>query len=266
MIIQIMHPRTNEIFIINATSEVLLSYFLRAYCVIDPEEKRAGKMHTIILKNNDTELIINHKKIFVKKIDEAILLINRYIRNNISFINNWNAYHASSVVIEKKAFMLMGESGAGKTTLTAYLNIMFGVTVLTEDMTIINCNSCEIVPQNVALALRENSINLLSDQYGCDIRKKCRYHNKRFIYTPSIEEDAHKYNIARVCYVLRREPGRKKVEKKKIDSSFVFIKNSYCSQNIWLNIELAQKIYDQIDAYELYYDDLNMVYSFFKNQ
>ena len=86
------------------------------------------------------------------------------------------------------------------------------------------------------------------------------------IYTPSIEEDAHKYNIARVCYVLRREPGRKKVEKKKIDSSFVFIKNSYCSQNIWLNIELAQKIYDQIDAYELYYDDLNMVYSFFKNQ
>lgn len=76
-----MHPRTNEVFIINATNEVLLSYFLKAYCVIDPEEKRAGKMHTIILKNNDTELIINHKKIFVKKIDEAILLINRYIRN-----------------------------------------------------------------------------------------------------------------------------------------------------------------------------------------
>ena len=261
-----MHPKTNEIFIIHTTNKALLSYFLRAYCVVDPEEKHAGKIYTIILKNDDTELIIDHRTHYVKTVDEAILLISRYIRDKITFIDNWNAYHASSVVIGKKAFMLMGESGAGKTTLTTYLNIMCGATILTEDLTIINCKSCEIVPLNVALALRKNGINLLSDQYECDIQKKCVYQNNRFIYMPTIKEDAYKYNIARACYVLRREPGRKKVERKKIDSSFVLVKNSYCSQNIWSNIESAQKLYDQIDVYELYYEDLNMAYSFLKDQ
>ena len=259
-----MYPKTNEIFRINTTNEALLSYFSRVYCVVAPEGQQAGEIHTIVLKNNDTELIIDHKLILVKKVDVAILLINRYIRSRITFIDNWNAYHASSVVIGKKTFMLMGASGTGKTTLAAYLNMMFGVPILTEDMTIINCNNCEIVPLNVELALRKDSVKLLSDKYGCDIQEICGHQNNRFIYIPSTEGKMCNYNFVHACFVLHREPGRRRVEKKKIDSSLVFVKNSYCPQNVWSNIQLAQKLYDQIDVFELYYDDLIMAYSFLK--
>jgi HprK-related kinase A len=73
---------------------------------------------------------------------------------------NWLVVHAAILAKDNKAIMFPAPPGSGKSTLTAYL-AMNGWRLLSDEMTIIELNSCTAIPFVRAISLKNNSINLV---------------------------------------------------------------------------------------------------------
>jgi len=73
---------------------------------------------------------------------------------------NWLVVHAAILAKDNKAIMFPAPPGSGKSTLTAHL-AMNGWRLLSDEMTIIELNSCNAIPFVRPVSLKNNSIHLV---------------------------------------------------------------------------------------------------------
>lgn len=72
-------------------------------------------------------------------------------------------FHASTVVKNDQAVMVIGDSGKGKSTFTALL-LAYGYEVLADDLTPILANDCLVYPYPGAISLKAGSFEILNNR------------------------------------------------------------------------------------------------------
>lgn len=77
---------------------------------------------------------------------------------------NWLIIHAAILAKDDKAIVFPAPPGSGKSTLTAYLALK-GWRLLSDEMTIIELNTCTAIPFVRPISLKNNSINLVKSWF-----------------------------------------------------------------------------------------------------
>ena len=101
--------------------------------------------------------------------DVPIQVITSIIFNQTRFDCEVVPLHAAAVELNGKAYVLIGDTGAGKTTATCYL-CKNGFGYITDDCTLINATELTIVPCAIPMHLRQGGLNVLRS-YGLLIDK-----------------------------------------------------------------------------------------------
>lgn len=115
--------------------------------------KEKGNPKSYLLKRNGYKLMENRNpSLLIPYLEWEIF--HAYI-DEIS--KDFPVFHAASVVKDKKAILLVGESGKGKTTLTVAL-IKRGFRYLSDDQSLIHPETLKVLPAPKALHLKGKSL------------------------------------------------------------------------------------------------------------
>ena len=132
----------------------------------------------LFIYEQDNEIRILDKKrelITVSTFDSNFLsykYIIDIIRDNIVVDDGSNILHGSAVDFKGYCYVFLGESHAGKSTLSAFLNSIDGVDCISDDLVYIeNLDVCA-KPMSKYINLRENSLNILNEVYKLDVKYK----------------------------------------------------------------------------------------------
>jgi hypothetical protein len=68
-----------------------------------------------------------------------------------------------------KKLLIAGSSGSGKSTLAAALSLGYGWKALSEDLTLFDVHSDEIIPFNSPFSIKPGSVELLNETVGCSV-------------------------------------------------------------------------------------------------
>ena len=92
------------------------------------------------------------------------------IASNIASLDSGWILHASAFAFDNHAVLLLGEKGAGKSTLAAYAEAL-GATHLADDIALIRRQNeqLRLIPANVGKVLFDDSISLIEDSLAVNI-------------------------------------------------------------------------------------------------
>lgn len=257
----ITYPKAKTAFWIFTDNADLINYFKKFYTEIKKDGTSKYVKNFFITYQGDI-LEFNKQTIVVKSIASAISTINKLIRQNLEFDDFWIPYHGATLRIGDKIYMFLGSTGAGKTTLAVFLSKQPGVCLISEDITILNWKTTEVIKQIYPICIRSESYELLNKSYGCNLRcSELNYNGKLLYWYNHNARMEGKYMLDK-CFVLNRNNNQKAISCVTINSAMPYILNSYCNNDMIRNITSAQFLKDRKFLYQLTYGDLNTVYDF----
>lgn len=226
---------------VDKVNAVELCYLNEIFCV-----KKGGKLYNAQTQTCET----------------AFCSIVAYIRNNIHVENDWFLYHGSCSVVGEKVYLFIGSSMSGKTTLTTFLEFQPKTITVTEDLSAINFETCEIESINRPFFLRPSSFELLQSKYNIAIPANgtCTYNvNEKIIANFNSIIPNVTYKIDEILFLCLREGA---VEKKKCNEFEDLLYNSYNANDITKSIYATHILASSVPMFKLYYYDLNEVYNY----
>lgn len=188
-------------------------------------------------------------------------IICHLIRSNLCCDQGWHYLHASAISFNNKCYCFLGNTFAGKSTLTAFLSQQQGVKYVSDDLVILNTKQKCIMPYQKNILLREGSISILR-KYDFDI-KSLHYNPmlERFIYIPKqIEEQALPIGA---IFLMQTEPPD--TAGKQGSNQSIFLENSYFSRKNIKNNILSSITMDSIPISNLPHRDLSLTYQHIVN-
>ena len=160
--------------------------------------------------------------------------------------------------------MFLGSTGAGKTTLAVFLSQQRNIQLLSEDITILNWETKEIINQIYPICIRKESFDLLTSVYNCDLKCLEENYNGKYLYEYLHKQNTkHKYVLDK-CFLLDRAEVCNEPKCCPVSSVMPYILNSYCNIDMIRNIRSAQSLNEKNMMYKLSYANLNLVYNFLK--
>lgn len=190
----------------------------------------------------------------------CFIKIVEIIRNTLEFEDPWNPYHGTAIEFGEKTYVFLGASGSGKTTLAAFLGSQPKVSIVAEDMVLINYATLEIEVYDRPLLLRQNGYNVLKDKYNICFKNarpiQMSYETK--IVTPFRPAITTKKYYAYCGIVLNLEDTSLKLQT--ITDTGKFILHSYLHNTIVKNIKSAVYLDKKLPLYKMHYKDLSEVY------
>lgn len=190
--------------------------------------------------------------------EEAIYLSNKFIRENLELEDDWNIYHGSTIKIKDKNYLLLGQTGTGKTTLSAYLKLKKHAEIISEDISIINCKTKEVVTNRQPLMLRKHSYDILNSEYSCDISGGVIKFNGKYVLEYSYDTFNTEKNYLDVAILLNRNENKCTIDR--IYSEKEYILNSFLHVDIVKNIRYSVLLYERLNLFEMTYMDLDEAY------
>lgn len=179
-------------------------------------------------------------------------LIKRIIHGTIQEEEDYVFLHGACLGKNGKAFILMGPTKTGKSTLSAYL-IAKGYEYYTDDCVILNCKNKEIEPYRKLIEMRERTEKVL-DIYGIELSSfslKDDVLMQNYLYLLPSNLSTEVNHLAAMFFLSRDE----KQEEINILSSYEAIKqctyNLYCTSRIKDKLGKIMDIAGNIPAYVL---------------
>lgn len=260
-------PYTREMISIMSDSEEFLNIIISLYRPFVQERYEAGTNSISISVLFSDEII----KIEVGETRSYYELSRRYFLGQVISIitkcittsQGWNIYHGAAVELNNKVFMFLGDSGAGKTTLTAYLTLLGNGKYISEDMLIVDCLRKQIVPCNNELHMRRGGMELLWDKYGKDIFSskfvKCEEYERYFVTPPSVIKEIKTIDAV---FCLDRKDNRSLSKYEKITNGIFerLLGACFLPNNTIENVKGSLALTNLIDMYSLSYYDFEDVY------
>lgn len=207
----------------------------------------------------------SYKKFYVEKIN-VIHVIFMIIRDNLSFEENWTAYHGSVVNLDGRNYLFMGESGAGKTTMVTYLLNICSARIFTEDIVIINYLKNEVSPLHRPLFLRNPAYELLLKngvKFNGVLSHVTEYGIDRIRYIPNEMQIVNHECAIDACIILHIDKTVSQISANHNLDSFVY--NSYLHKTIEKNIKSSIRLYKIIPMYIMHYYGFNEIYDMLRS-
>lgn len=255
------YPHSTVLFELVLTSNVVIEYFSRFY--IDNPNKTADRVVTIKQNSLEKTVVCGMESVNYDNDTIAIVRICEYIRVNMLFEEGWTALHGSAISILDKNYLFLGHTGAGKTTLSAYLSIQNGVDIISEDIVIINIHTLECIHRKSPMSLRAGGYDILKNEYSCQLHIDGVLPNGKLIYVPPSYEAKEKYYISS-CFLLVRKDNIN-VSAELIEGELNYILNSFCFNNMKYNIKCAIALSKKLPMYRFNYSNLDQALEFLSN-
>lgn len=258
MRLRISYPHSTTVFEIYTDSKYVYRILNMFYESIDTELTYKYRLTYDYIQSVIT--VDSNQHITVNSQEEALYWIIRFIRHNLKFEEHWMAYHGAVAQINNRTYMFLGHTGAGKTTLMTYLSCQKDVAVISEDITIVNCMSGEVMPLNHPFAVRKESFELLTQVYNCDIVPLALNYNDRCLVKNNSTRPNQKYFVQK-CFLLDRKVTDK-VSCSDIAKYEDYITNAYCYSDLLRNARCAILLSDVVKLQKLHYHNLKDAYEF----
>ena len=201
------HIQTRIIFITNNNFEIekyLYAKFGTYLNRIDMDpDKRVLYEDAIVVEFDDSHLIA-HIPGTPGTVKRPLQELNNFLFENIKYSDNLIVLHGAAVTYNGNAYLLLGSTSKGKTTLASYLSSC-GFGYITDDHILIEKNTNKIIPFPTPIQLREGGYNILKKLNMCPV-DKIKLINwigyERYVYTPSyiIEKNV---DVASVIFICR---------------------------------------------------------------
>ena len=119
-------------------------------------------------------------------------------------IPDYTLLHAAAVALDKTAFILAGKTQSGKSTLTAYL-CTNGFTYLTDDISVIENRTLEVLPYRKSIMLRQGSLDVLKKHsIRINTNKYIAWNNElRYPYRPVVKRNNSTFKLGGI-FILER--------------------------------------------------------------
>ena len=134
-----------------------------------------------------------------------IQYIGRFLLRNAKVEPHFVMLHGGGVVYNNQAFLFLGESMAGKSTLIAHLT-MAGFEYISDDRLLINLLRKTVIPFPKTIILRPQGSAILKQLHGCKVQTRTFLHNnvhKEFFSPGNCSKKETK--IARIFIISRQE-------------------------------------------------------------
>lgn len=148
----------NKIFVESSDQELISSIALQYYPYISYERSVNGA--SLLISVTDNKIIYANSIVKIDCNNKKLYILKRIIQNSLIMKDGYLLLHASAVSYDDKAVVFLGKTGAGKSTLSLYL-MGLGLDYLSDDSTIINLLTDQIVPYPRLIQIRDSAYNLL---------------------------------------------------------------------------------------------------------
>lgn len=240
----------------------------------NPEMERQ-QIHICKIENN---LVLNINQQFAGRwgIDEAHLLKGKVFMQflNSGFQkeeNDWMAVtHAATISDGSNCILVPGESGSGKSTMTALLQA-HGFNVLSDDFTPIEAKTGNAYPFPLGISIKKGAINTINKYYP-EIEDKQEYilNNSskivRYLYPPISDGfDKNNYNIKAIVFVKYEKGSKLKLRKKPADKAFKILVTESWLSPIYKNAQRFLNWFESKPCYQLTYSDTKELVASIRN-
>lgn len=261
-------PHALHIFkVVAEESEVIdriKDYYGSTVCFeIDSDENCIVQLQVL----GDRLLVIKNKEIIAdtevgSDIDNITCSIYYHIRKNLFFCDGWAAYHGSCANINGYTYLFIGPSKAGKTTLSAYLSYQPNVTMISEDMLIVNYKTRQIVPINRQLYIRPHGYELLTQTYGITFENAqfVIFNKSERVFCCPCNNTQITQPIYKVDIILFIFLENTKVYFEQNSCQNDLIENFYSPNDIKKSIHSSYQLTKLVPMYNMHYYNLNEVY------
>lgn len=263
--INITFPHAVVVFEIVSDNNELIDLLNMYYGSLTFFKANGGSKKTqrcIVYRNNI--LFINNREIYSEtsffSVQKAMSYILQDIRDNLEFEDNWNVYHGSCCFISGKVYLFLGTTHSGKTTLSCFLHHKNNVVSISEDISIVNYVTKEVVPICRPFFIRKNAYRILSEQYNIhlDATKTITYNfGERIVCFNSSTISSKLYKIDEII-ILNLNRGE--FGKQPCNDMKNILENSFSSNNMLKNVASAVMLYKNIKCSTLKYYNLNDTY------
>jgi hypothetical protein len=189
---------------------------------------------------------------------ETVRYLKKRLHSELSMHNNGIILHGGCVSnAEGNAIAILGHTGAGKTTLIAYLTSI-GYFYHSEDMLLLR-NDGKVVPFPSPICLRNDSVDLLREHYGIRINGfKCGFLEHRRILW-KIHPPEYSPVPMQAFIILIREPGQhaKLNRTSSTQAMDSIVDNMFGVQDLYSNLRTAFVLSQRTPVYTLRYSKLN---------
>ena len=183
----------------NDAMEKVLAVQYYPYIRLDIQKKDKINVYIRQFNQNIEYQVEGHEAKSVDVNGENFLVVfRRVIHSFLVAEKKYLFLHASCVVKGDSAIFIMGESMAGKSTITTYL-LAKGYDYITDDFTIIDVQNGEVVPFRKAIHIRAGTHQLLKDKGfappAIHIDVGCGIFKRDLIFPPALTSDNRKFKI-----------------------------------------------------------------------
>lgn len=204
-----------------------------------------------------------NKKSVVSSKNNLIANVTDIIRQKLSFCDGWCAYHGVALKYKGANIICLGESGAGKTTLAVYFSELPGAFVISEDIVLINYKENKVATVKRPMFVRQNSYDVLREEYNIKINAEYSELYDRYIYLPKHLSHGKEHKIDLITVIQRQSEGAKMVLIE--DPVESLVSNSFLYNNIAHNIYSSFKIAENNQVYNLKYSSLKLAEKLLNN-
>ncbi|MCD6322581.1 MAG: hypothetical protein J7L77_06095 [Clostridiales bacterium] len=176
-------------------------------------------------------------------------------------IPGYTLLHAAAVALDNTAFILAGQTQSGKSTLTAYL-CANGFTYLTDDISVIENRTLEVLPYRKSIMLRQGSLDVLK-KHGIRINtsKYVAWNNEaRYPYRPVLKTNNDRYKFGGIFILDRNSNDLNNISQLPSGDAFLEIMTStlYYEKNTVNRLTVARDLVNR-GCFRLNYSSMEYV-------
>lgn len=258
--IKIQLPTDSCVFVVIST-ENIESRLFEKFFPFSISTHESDNFEMLIMAIDCQLKVINKQKkvIYTKKIENEqarLKTIIDIIRENTIIKKNMCIMHAAFINFYGKGLLFLGESGTGKSTLSAFLNSQKKIQCYSDDIVLID-DELNVVCFSKFLCLRKPSLNLIDfkEPYVYDsFLDRYKIKSQNSLNHTQMKVDA--------IYALCREEIELPFEKEVPNAFEILLKNMYLPFSLKKNILITSKIIQKHKIFELHYNNLELVLNF----
>lgn len=219
------------------------------------------KNYPALFRHNDVSVCIDDK-LYIKAchalmscsqkgIMHAYKSVFAIIRENLQIQNSYAYIHGAAVVMNDCGFLLLAETGTGKSTLGVYLEQEGGGLCLSDDLIIVQNETRNVLPVSKYAHIRKEGKSLL------DVGDTMAYNHvtNRYDYLLSEQRLSHTWPLDFIL-VLHRCGSNKPAVLPSPRPMIGVLDNMFLPYQIKNNIYSATKISNDIPVFDMYYNNL----------
>ncbi|MBR0232468.1 MAG: hypothetical protein IJQ47_00270 [Synergistaceae bacterium] len=189
---------------------------------------------------------------------QPIQILHRIIFSETKFDDSIVSFHGAAVEHNKKAYVFLASSKAGKSTLVSFLTY-HGLKYIADDRVFVNRNNKMVQPVIIPIHLRQNGFDILKS-FGESPKEYTivgEGESKRIVFTPT-NFSVDPLPIQAIMFIKRENKNSfEKIEKSNSFDSL--LKSSSCVNQIDIDYVRFVNFLSTFSAFDLIYKDLFFV-------